>query len=143
MHLRRSSKGGAALELAVVFPVLLLLIIGVVDYGRMYFTAVTVANAARAGAEWGSEGTATYADTASWKQFAKLDGAEVSGIIIKPREYCQCGGAASSCTSFCAGGAAPEVYVEVKASDTLTTLLPYPGLPKKLTVVRTATFRTQ
>ena len=54
LRLRSSEHGGALAELAVVLPLLILIAIGVMDYGRVYFTAIAVANAARAGAEWGS-----------------------------------------------------------------------------------------
>ena len=52
-------RGGALLELAVAIPMLILIAIGVIDYGRVYTTAITVSNAARAGAEFGS--TSYYA----------------------------------------------------------------------------------
>jgi Flp pilus assembly protein TadG len=144
LRLRRSSKGGAALELAVVFPLLLLLIVGVVDYGRMYFTSVTVANAARAGAEYGVQGGIQSMDTVAQKTIAKSDGAEAAGTLwIKPRVYCQCGGTANACASVCSGGAAPDVFIEITATDTISTLLPYPGLPTRIPIVRKATFRSQ
>ncbi len=127
----------------MVFPVLVLLIIGVVDYGRAYFTSVTVANAARAGAEYGAQDPATSQDTAGMKSFALLDGAEAAGTLrVSARYYCECSKAAHACTA-CAGGEAPDVYVEVTARDTLTTLLPYPGLPNRIPIVRKATFRSQ
>jgi Flp pilus assembly protein TadG len=91
MRFRRSTKGGALLELAVVFPVLLLLLIGVVDYGRMYFTSVAVANAARAGAEWGAFSPTNSVNDSGMQSFAALDGAEVAGNFqITSRHYCRC-----------------------------------------------------
>jgi Flp pilus assembly protein TadG len=47
MRLRRSEQGAAAVELALVFPVLLLLVCGVVDFGRAYNAQITLATAAR------------------------------------------------------------------------------------------------
>ena len=67
---RRSESGGAAVELAVVLPFLLLIVAGVVDYGRAYYTATTVANAARAGAEYGARDPAFTGDTAEMNEFA-------------------------------------------------------------------------
>src|SRR4051794_32091869 len=106
----RGSRGGAALELAVAFPFLLLLLIGAVDYGRLYYTSVTVANAARAGAEYGAQDIATSQDTAAIKSFALLDGAErTSTMHIAARAYCECGKVAHACNG-CSGGAAPDTY---------------------------------
>ena len=137
------SAGGAAVEMAVIFPMLVLLVIGIVDYGRVFYTSVTVANAARAGAEFGSHDPAFSGDTIGMKAFAQLDGQEAGSLGLSARRYCECAGASASCTSLCGGGAAPEVFVEVIASKTLNTLLPYPGLPNQFSITRKATFRSQ
>ena len=143
MLFRRAANGGAALELAVVFPVLLLLIIGAVDYGRIYFTSVTVANAARAGAEYGAQGVKTYNDTVGMKNFAKLDGAEAAGTLnVSVLRFCRCADVAHACSA-CSGGAAPDIYFQITATDTVGTLLPYPGLPTRIPISRQATFRSQ
>jgi Flp pilus assembly pilin Flp len=49
MRTRRES-GASAVEFALVLPLLLLVIAGVVDFGRALFTQVTLTNAAREGA---------------------------------------------------------------------------------------------
>jgi Flp pilus assembly protein TadG len=139
-----SRSGGAAVELAVVFPFLLLLVAGVVDFGRVFYTSVAVANAARAGAEYGSRNFEAPTDTAGMRQFAQQDGNEVGTLAISARYYCRCGATTSNppCAA-CNGGAAPDVFVEVTASRTVDFLLPYPGLPSSFAVSRKATFRTQ
>ena len=145
----RTRSGGAAVELAVVFPVLLLLIIGVVDYGRVFYTSVAVSNAARAGAEWGAQSSTTsggptnVTDTAGMKAFAQADGNEAGTLTVTPLVYCECGGAAHSCTNACGGGAAPDVFVKITASKSVSMFLPYPGLPSSILVSRTAIFRSQ
>lgn len=139
----RSTRGGAALELAVIFPVLLLLLIGVIDYGRAFFTSVIVANAARAGAEWGASDPANAINTAGIIAFAQADGQE-AGIVATARRYCECGtGVANVGCTACPGGAAPDVWVEVTARKTVSMLLPYPGLPRNISLVRTSAFRNQ
>ena len=140
----RSRSGGAALELAVVMPVLILIAIGVMDYGRVFFTSVAVSNAARAGAEWGAQGNAEAMQQANIENFAKLDGAEASPITVTSQTICRCGATTVGCTSTCSGGyGAPRVFVEVTASKSVTLLLPYPGLPSSISISRTATFRAQ
>ena len=141
---RRARSGGALVELVVVFPILLLLIIGAVDYGRAFYTSVTVANAARAGAEFGARDLALTGDTVSMKQFAQSDGQEAGTLTLSARRYCECGPGVTNggCTA-CGSGAAPDVYVEVTASKSLNMFLPYPGLPSSVLITRTATFRNQ
>ncbi len=50
MRLARSQSGTAAVEMAVVLPMLILLAIGVAEFGRIYVKSIAVANAAIAGA---------------------------------------------------------------------------------------------
>lgn len=47
---RMRERGAAAVELAIILPLLLLIIAGVVDFGRAFFTQVVLTNAAREGA---------------------------------------------------------------------------------------------
>lgn len=141
--LRRSDRGGAMVELAVILPVLVLLVVGVVDYGRAFYTSVTVANAARAGAEWGAQSPEFQLDFAGMENFGKQDGQDAAPLDLTATRYCECAGASwPSCTA-CAGGAAPDVFIEVTASKDLTLLLPYPGLPNTVSIARKATFRSQ
>ncbi|MBM6405978.1 pilus assembly protein [Phycicoccus sp. CSK15P-2] len=54
---RRDDRGAAAVEFALVLPVLVLLMGGIVDYGRYFFTQVQLTNAAREGARAGTVGS--------------------------------------------------------------------------------------
>jgi Flp pilus assembly protein TadG len=48
-----SGNGFSLLEFALVAPVFLLLLFGIVDFGRAYSTSVTLTNAVREGARYG------------------------------------------------------------------------------------------
>jgi Flp pilus assembly protein TadG len=130
-------------ELAVVFPVLLLLIIGVADYGRAFYTAITVSNAARAGAEYGARETSSINDTASMNAFAQVDGNDAGTLKLDAKNYCQCAAVTHACNSACPGGAAPDVFIEVTATKSMSTFFKYPGLSDTITISRKATFRKQ
>lgn len=43
-------RGAVAVEMAIVLPLLLLFLGGIIDFGRAYFTQIVLANAAREGA---------------------------------------------------------------------------------------------
>ncbi|WP_297448718.1 TadE family protein [Ferrovum sp.] len=49
-----SERGVAAVEFAIVFPLMLLLMFGIVEFGTMMYDQIMVTNAAREGARWGS-----------------------------------------------------------------------------------------
>ena len=50
----RGQRGQALVEMAVLLPVLLLILMGVLDFGRYFYTGLTVRHAAREGARYGA-----------------------------------------------------------------------------------------
>jgi len=146
-RLRSSEGGNAMVELAVALPVLILIAIGVMDYGRVFFTSIAVVNAARAGAEWGAFGQGTRSDKfTEMGDFAKLEGAEAGTITVTANRTCRCGVTTVTCstTPDCGGGYGPPAeFIEATASKTVTLFLKYPGLPTSIPISRTATFRSK
>jgi Flp pilus assembly protein TadG len=58
-HLRRAERGQSMVELALVLPVCLWIMLGIVDFGRVVHIYVGATNAAREGARyWASNPTA-------------------------------------------------------------------------------------
>ena len=133
-------------ELVVALPILVLISVGVMDYGRVYFASVTVANAARAGAEWGSTTFYGYAfDNPGQAGFALKDGAEISLDSVRANTVCRCTDEATvTCSgTFCAGYGDPRVYVTVTAYKKVNLLIRYPGLPSSVQITRSTTFRAK
>lgn len=84
-----SDRGAAALEFAIVLPVLLSLLCGTIDWGYYFFTREIVVNASREGARVGTlqfaEGVnaATEAANAARNYLSgSLDAAKVSATVI-------------------------------------------------------------
>ena len=73
---RGDARGAAAVEFAIVLPVVLLLVCGIVDFGRMLDIQITLTNAAREGARWvalGQGDPRTRVDSALGGQIAPGD----------------------------------------------------------------------
>ena len=70
--LRRQS-GQALLEVAVLTPLLLLMLLGVVEMGRYAYISILVGNAARAGAAYGAQSLPQSVDTAGIQTAADND----------------------------------------------------------------------
>jgi len=65
---RRHARGAAALEFAVVLPLISAFAFGCIDLGRSVVTSSVVGRAARAGAEAGAMTKATNLSESSWRQ---------------------------------------------------------------------------
>ena len=93
-----AEKGQGLVELAIVLPVLIVVVIGLLDLGRAYFSVIIINNAAREGARYlsshrsdmGTVGTCdyfvgtvpfTYTGTYSQTKCAALK--EVQGTIVR------------------------------------------------------------
>lgn len=48
----KNEKGQALVEMALVMPLLLLLLMGIFEFGRIFFDYLSIANASREGARW-------------------------------------------------------------------------------------------
>jgi len=125
------------LELALGMPMLLTLLFGTADLGRLFYFSIEVANAAAAGANYGSYQTSNMTDTAGISNAAKNEAPEVPTLQVSSSQVCQnSSGAAVSCTT---GGA--YKYVSVTASYTFQTLFSYPGIPSSIALSKTVMMR--
>jgi len=142
---RRSVTGSAAVEFAITLPVLALVAIIASDFARVYFTGITVANAARAGAQYGAQNTSTSGDTVGMNLAATQDAVNAGVITVSSRSFCRCdAGEVGNCTvGNCGAYGEYRLYVEVTASKTVDMIFRYPGLDLSYTLTRTATFRVQ
>jgi Flp pilus assembly protein TadG len=59
-------RGAAATELALLLPVLVLVVLGCVDFGRFAYNYIAVTNAARAGASYGAMNNYTASTYSTW-----------------------------------------------------------------------------
>lgn len=77
---RPRQRGQSLVELALMLPFLLVLLIGVLDLGRIYFAYMTIVNASREGARYGA---AHPTDTTGIYTHAINESAG-SGIVLTP-----------------------------------------------------------
>lgn len=113
-RLTHDDRGGAAVEFALVAPVLAAILATAV----LVWSDLTAAARMRAAVHAGADYLRAYGhDPAmvsavvdrSWE--TKPDGAEITVA-----EFCSCGAAASSCEALCPAGDPPLVYVEIRAA---------------------------
>jgi Flp pilus assembly protein TadG len=143
---QRESNGSALIEAAAVLPILIVLLLGTMDFGRVFYTAMTVTHAARAGAQYGIQTSAKSSDSTGMQNAATVAASDVSGFSAKATRYCKCWSGATetamaSCSSLCGGTV--RIYVQVIGSATFSTMVNYPGIPASVRIWRTARMRAQ
>lgn len=155
-----SERAQSLVELALLTPLLLILIIGVVEMGRYASLGILVGNAARAGAQYGAQNFAHAADITNIQcavQNESLTTAPTcpssnpTGLTATTSPVCGCdnGGTitAIACSSTCSGSSHMVVSVQVTASGTFNPIFNYTRplfgylTVPSLTISRTATER--
>jgi Flp pilus assembly protein TadG len=151
-------RGVALVEFAIATPILIMLLVGLIEYGRYTYFTIEIANAAHAGAAYGSQTSGTGAQFTGMKNAAIADGQNsivpLTVTNVTARDVCTCWNGttespnpptAATCGSNCTTTGARQVtYAQVTVSATMSPLFNYQylGLPATWTVTRTATIRT-
>jgi Flp pilus assembly protein TadG len=140
-RLRRDETGNVLLELALVTPVLVALLIGIVDFGRGAYTSMSLRSAARAGAEYVSRTGDTSDLTTVVAEAANL---QSTGLSVVPTTFCECdAGAPATCGGLCSDGTSVRQFIAVDVQKAYTPMLPYPGVPSPVTLSGRAILRVR
>jgi Flp pilus assembly protein TadG len=141
-----SDAGSALVELAVTLPLLVLVMVGAVDFARVFYMGMELTNAARAGAQYGAYDPAHSGNIAGM-QTAATGSINMTGVTATASRTCQCATgtgtfSAATCTTTCPSGQHLVVTVTVTTSKTFTLLAgSVPGIPHSINLVRAATLR--
>ena len=133
-------RGQSLVELAFVLPLLLLLLVGIIEIGRFAFYSILVANAARAGAQYGAQSLATAGDTTGISTAGTNDAPGIvapNTLTVSSTQQCGCSSTtlgACGALAICIPPDHPLVYVRVQAVGSFNSLFNYPGLPGTLSV---------
>jgi Flp pilus assembly protein TadG len=142
------SGGSSIIELAVALPVLAMILVGTIDFGRVFYTASACTNAARAGAELGAQGgdaagMQTAATNSAAQDIGTITPNAVTSCVCTPDNPTNFSYKATPvvCTDACAPGTHRTTFAGVTVSKVFTTSARYPGIPRNLTINRTVTLR--
>jgi len=133
------NQGQALIEYILMLPMVFLLLVNVVNFGGFFYAFITVANAARAGADYAIMGGATVASahisavTAS--QITALITTEIASLPNNPSlsvSVCQSGGTTTptgACTSLTDPEAASYVLTSIDVTYTYVPFIPLFSFP--------------
>lgn len=138
----RSDSGTSLIEFALVLPVLVFMLLGLIEVGRYAYYAIVAANAARAGVQYGAQGPQQAYDTTGMQSAATQDAMGLSSLTAHAWELCsQNGSAPAQCTTGTAPASGNVYYVKVQVTGTFSALLSFPGLPASIPVSGSAMMR--
>jgi Flp pilus assembly protein TadG len=139
---RRSSRGQAAVELALSVPLLILLLLVVIEAGRICLIAISLASAARAGVQYGAQSLITVNDNAGMQNAASADAPNLPSMLATGSHFCLCSdGSASTCLATDCAANHRLVYAQTNTSATYTPLVIWPGMPIAMTLTGKAILR--
>ena len=140
-----SREGAAAIELALIAPILLLMILGVVDFGGAYSAKLRLDSAARSGVQFALQNTANITNTGGIGQVVDAaSGLDPATITTTVTQFCECDdGSSIACNGTCAGGGFPRTYLTVSVQRQYPILFSYPGVSNPLPLTGRATVRVQ
>jgi Flp pilus assembly protein TadG len=142
----RSESGAGLIEFAIVVPVLIFTLFGIIETGRWLAFGVRLSNAAHAGVQFAVQSISTSGDTTDIADAACNDsgfacttttpsgGTSLAAdtMLISSNAYCSTKAAAGSCPY-------GNYYVQVTTSASFRPLLNYPFLPSSVPMSAQAT----
>lgn len=156
MKSTNKQQGIVSVEFALILPILVILMLGVVDFGRLTRDKLIVINAANAGARFGSLNTTNFNNDAGIINAAKSSGNDLpilqANISVAPRTcYCITNNGLNlvlmaTCTAACSGAGVdptPAKYVTVSTSYAFVPLFSWSTILQPTTITAASTMRVQ
>jgi Flp pilus assembly protein TadG len=109
-----SSSGVAAVEFALVLPILAAIVITLPDISQAAMGVMQMEGAARASIQYAMGGGTDMSVAQTIGLQAWSD--KPSNASLTASQYCQCAGAAGTCGQSCPDGSVPQTYFTVTAS---------------------------
>ena len=149
----RSNGGAAAVELTLILPMLLMMLVGAVDFGLVIHQKMQLAHAVRAGAQHAlvhrpqNPADLTKIENAILDEKARYAN---QTRTVTAALFCQCSdGSAIACSdsgkgkATCKGGGPKSHYISVTVQEDFETLLDYPVIGQSFRIKNDATFRVE
>lgn len=114
----RRDDGSSIIELAIIFPILLLLFVGIAELGRLFYTYTTLAKATKVGAR--------YLSTSRDAKSSNVD--KANAAKLKAQSLVVCG--FTSCTDS-NGDPRPPIVPGLDPATNVKVTLPAVGVPIK------------
>ncbi|MCB1022513.1 MAG: pilus assembly protein [Bryobacterales bacterium] len=138
-------SGNAMVELAIAGMTFIVLGMGGVDFGRMYYDSIAVGGAAFASTQYGAFSVVTAGDFAGMQAAGLAESEDVDNVTVTASHFCDCPdnpGVSVSCNQTqCTNYGLPRLYVRSRAQSNFKTMGKYPGIPDSSAIDLTSWMR--
>lgn len=124
---RKAHRGQGLVELALIMPIMIVMLLGTIDFARAFSAYIQVTNAAREGAYFGARSSSNANDAVAVEAAAKADSPTIYGTAPGVSSVVQPDG--------------DYEQIRVTVTYTFNTLIDYPGIPQTIPLSRTVTMR--
>ncbi len=133
-RLRKDERGVAAIEFAIIVPLLAIILMGMVDYSMYISKALALQQLADQSDLYVIEGGSTGKVGQDVIQQSSLYTTAPS-VTYTTQTDCECAnGNYVSCSGSCSDGSVMRSFFSTTITGTYTPLLPWPGLPSTITL---------
>jgi len=135
-RIRRDTRGAIGVEYALSLPFLILMMVGLVDYGGLAFRETQLEAAARSGGQYalidGKSGDTAGIEAAVYDALGLDPDSGALSFNITYEWLCPDGTAATSIGDFCGADAdiPPGYFMRLNVSESYEMWVPYPLLPE-------------
>lgn len=134
----RQDGGGALIETALVIPILFFMLLGAMEFGMVEYASIEVENAARAGAQYGAQGSGYSIDTVGIQNAAAADDPNVTASSSFTT-ICSDDTSPTGVPLTCANGGPVEVILTVTTRASFAPLIKIPEItPASFTLTGSA-----
>ncbi len=137
-----SESGQALVELSIAISLLVLILLGAVEFGQIAYSSIEVANAAKAGVQYGAQSGYTAADSTGIQNAAQGSAPNLSGMVVNSSVACVCSdGSASTCLNTDCPNSHIEETVTVTTQYALSPIVRIPQFGSSMTLRGSASQR--
>lgn len=141
---RKEKQGVAAVEFAMVVPFLVLVLLGIFDFGTYINAKMRMENTARAVAQYVIQGGDIESIESDIMATSNMSETEKQTASFSTEYACECRqGESTFCGDSCGQDDYLRVFVEVRMGMNYNPTLPWPGLPNNIRLTSAVRLQVQ
>jgi len=124
--------GQSLVETALMLPIIAIMLVGTLDAARLLLATVALTSGVLAGSQYGALSSTYAVDTSGIASAVRNETTPIGGTSTNPTVTSSTGTDGNS-----------ETYVTVSATYSWSSLFAYPGLPRSISITRSAVMQVR